>query len=327
MSQNTNSNKPASELRQDLVSGDWVVMATDRNERPHHPKKCPFCYPKATHQEEPVLVFKDKTGQWLMQVIPNKFPAFKPGLDRNARHTGPFFVMDGIGFHEVVFPRRHEGNLAQFTHKEIIRLINAYQLRYLALMNKKNVKYIAIFHNHGNRAGASINHPHSQITALPIIDPDIMSSIRGSKDYFTKNKKCLYCTLIDWQLKTKKRVLYKNDDFIAFTPFVSRVPYEIRIYPLEHKPYFERITNRKKENLAKAISIATKKLFYALGDPPFNFFLHTAPCNGQDYSYYHYHFEIMPRLNIRAGFELGAEMEICSVLPKDAAKKLNNVSF
>jgi len=324
---NKNFQQPVSELRQELVSGDWVVMAKKRAKRHRKLKQCPFCYPQQTKQEKPTLIIKNKDDEWLLQSVPNKFPAFVPAKHLNKRTVGPIKVMDGVGFHEVIFPHRHEGDLAQFDLKETIRLLNAYQYRYRDLMTKRYVKYISIFHNHGKEAGASINHPHSQIIALPVVDPDIASSIEGSKNYYNKNKSCLYCSLIEWQINKKIRVLYKNDDFVVFVPYVSRVPYEIRIYPLEHKPFFERITKPEKENLAKAMQITFKKLFYALGDPPYNMFLHTAPCDGKDYSYYHYHFEIMPRLNIWAGFELGAEMEICSVTPEDAARKLKQIKL
>lgn len=270
---------------------------------------------------------KDKNGEWLMRSIPNKFPALMPKENLNQRQVGPFKTMDGVGFHEVVFPKKHQGDLAQFSKQEILRLLNAYQRRYLSLMKKKHIRYISIFHNHGEEAGASIDHPHSQIIATPVVDPDIASSIRGSREYYNKNQRCIYCTLIDWQLEQKERLLYKNDDFVVFVPYVTRVPFEVRIYPLEHQPFFEHITKPAKKNLVKAFEQTFKRLDQALDDPPYNMFLHTAPCDGQDYGYYHYHFEIMPRLNIWAGFELGAEMEICSVSPEEAARKLKAVSL
>lgn len=298
-----------SELRQDLVSGDWVVMAKKRGKRPERPKQCPFCFPEIKKQD---IISQTKN----IFIIKNKYPAFRPSEQLNKRHQGPFSVIDGVGFHEVIILKEHNAQIDK-------NLIDAYQQRYLALMNKKFVNYIAIFHNHGKQAGASIEHPHSQLIASPVIDPDIHRSLDGSLNYFRKNRQCVHCAMIEFEKSENKRVIYENDDFIVFVPFVSRVAYETRIFPKEHKAYFERINQTEKENLADALQQALKKLNLALDNPAYNFFLHTAPCDGLSYDHYHWHFEILPKTSIWAGFELGAGIEICSITPEQAAEKLS----
>lgn len=306
------NNKTVSELRKDLVSGDWVVMAKTRAKRPEKSVKCPFCFP-AIKEQKIISQTRD------IIVIENKYPAFKPQENLNQHHNGPFELMDGAGFHEVIILKDHR---AQLYEADLFELISAYQKRYLALMNRKFVDYIAIFHNYGKLAGASLEHPHSQLIASPVIDPDIHRSLSGSEDYFHKHRQCVHCVMIDWERKEKTRVLDENEDFIVFVPFVSRVAYEIRIFPKEHKPYFERINNAEKKNLGDALQKSLKKLYLALDNPSYNFFLHTAPCDGKTYDHYHWHFEILPKTSVWAGFELGAGIEICSVTPEQAAEKL-----
>jgi len=308
------NNTPISELRKDLVSGDWVVMAKERANRPAKSMKCPFCSPAI--KEQKILSQTEN-----IIIVENKFPAFKPQTGLNEHHNGPFAVMDGVGFHEVIVLKEH---CQQLHETNLFALIDTYQKRYLSLMNKKFVDYISIFHNHGKLAGASVEHPHSQLIASPIIDPDIHRSLEGSEKYFHRNHRCVHCVMIDWERKEQTRLLYENKDFIIFVPFVSRVAYEIRIFPKEHNPYFERIKNSEKKNLADALQKALKRLYLALDYPDYNFFLHTAPCDGKTYDHYHWHFEILPKTSIWAGFELGTGIEICSVTPEQAAAKLKN---
>jgi len=329
-------NQSASELRFDIVSKDWVVIATARAKRPEtfacqervkiesREKDCPFCNLKT--QEEPVLEYKDENGEWLVAVVPNKFPAFSPAADGlNERTVGPYRVMDGVGFHEVVVFRDHQQSIAQMPQDQVRRIIDAYQERYLELANEKNVNYVSVFHNHGQEAGASIVHPHSQIIAIPLTDPDLQRSISGSKAFFEEQGECVHCKMLKWDMANGERVVFENDDFVVLVPFASRVAFELRIYPKEHHPYFERIKNREKDNLAQALQAALKKLFKGLNDPAYNFFIHTAPCDGQEHGHYHWHFEILPKTSTWAGFELCTGIEISTIQPEAAAAYLRKM--
>ncbi|MCK4891237.1 MAG: HIT domain-containing protein, partial [Candidatus Pacebacteria bacterium] len=204
----------------------------------------------------------------------------------------------------------------------IAEILDAYQERYLALMNKKHIKYISIFKNYGYNAGASIDHPHSQIVAMPIIDPDVFRSINGSENYSNSNKECVHCTMIEWEKRNGKRILFENEDFIVVCPFVSRVAFETRIYPKKHLSYFERITDEQKIKLAEVMKFCLSKMKKNLNNPDYNLFLHTSPCNGQIYDHYHWHFEIFPKTNIWAGLELSTGIEVCSIIPERSAEIL-----
>jgi len=322
-----------SELRQDLVTGDWVVIALGRGKRPGefavkrqpYPElsdMCPFCFPEETGQEEDVLIYRRKDGDWSLRVFPNKFPAFS--RHRSVKHAedGPYFMMDGVGHHEVIVTRDHSRQIALLDPLEVAEVIDAYQDRFISLMNKRSVNYIEIFHNHGREAGASIEHPHSQLMAIPVTSPGIKFELDGAEEYWEANRKCVFCTMAEWELKHKKRLIFENDNFLAFCPFSSRVAFEVWVIPKKHKPYFERINNEEKIDLAEALQKSISSIYQALTDPPYNFYIHTSPCDGKDYPHYHWHIEILPHTSTWAGFELSTGIEISTIEPERAAEEL-----
>ena len=330
MKENKSSRFP-SELRLDPVSKDWILIATGRARRPETfaeekrktiippEKTCPLCH---IEQEKTILEYKDKKGEWFVKVVPNKFPAFSPNKGLHKKREGLYKTMDGVGFAEVVVTRDHARSMAQFSIPEIRQVIDAYQERYLDLMNEKFVDYVSIFHNHGYEAGASIYHPHSQIITHPIIDPDLRRSLNGSVRYWKRYKKCVHCMMLDWDRKDGQRIVFENKEFVVLCPFASKIAFEIRIYPKQHHAYFERIEDREKNFLAEAFKVALSKLYKALNDPCYNFFLHTAPCDGRNYDHYHWHFEILPKTSTLAGFEIGTGIEISTIEPEKAAEFL-----
>ena len=328
-----------SELRSDYLSGDWVIIATGRGRRPETFKKekrkkiiplkktCPFCQIKS---EKPILAFaggkKVKSlrvpEDWTTVVVANKYPALIPSTALNEKLEGFYQKMDGVGYHEVVVTRDHQKSIAQFSVDAIKEVIDTYQERYLDLMNESFVKYVSIFHNHGAEAGASIFHPHSQIIAAPVIDPDLNRAVLNSRKYFKENKKCIYCLMNKWDRERRERVVFENEEFLVICPFISKTAFEMIISPKKHLPYFERITREEKKYLAEAFQAALGKLYRALNDPPYNFYLHTAPCDGKNYNFYHWHWTILPKTETWAGFELCTGIEISTIEPEKAAEYL-----
>jgi UDPglucose--hexose-1-phosphate uridylyltransferase len=331
-----------SELRFDLISRDWVVIATGRGKRPEMfkrekrekeeipPKLCPFC--QIEKQRAPVLIFshgkkvpleRGIPKDWTVVVIPNKYPAFLPAKELEKRFEGKFYqTINAVGFHEVVVTRDHKRSMGQFKIEEVKEVIDVYQERYLALMKERFVNYVSIFHNHGASAGASQPHPHSQIITTPLIDVDLQKALLNSEKYFKKSRKCIYCQMNNWERKAKKRVVFENKDFLAVCPFASKAAFEVIISPKKHLSNFETITEEEKWQLAEVLQIVLKKLYKALNDPAYNFYLHTSPCDGKKYPYYHWHWTILPKTAILAGFEIGTRMEISTIEPEKAAKYL-----
>lgn len=341
-----------SELRRDLVTGDWVVIAKARAKKPdafanfqkdksdQSISGCPFETPQKSGNLDPLLVYgqdgkrkifsewKDNPTDWFLQVLPNKFPAIGQGVCEDTREVGPYLVMDGVGSHEIVITRSHTNHPGYFSNAEMEFLIRAYKERYLALKTSECVKYISIFHNHGYFAGASQNHPHSQIMAIPIIPLDIRRSLGGSEKYYQSHKKCVHCVMLEWEITDKKRIIFENELAIAFCPFISRGAFEIRIFPKIHQSYFEQINEDELKRFAEALRISLAKLRCGLNDPDYNFYIHTAPVKDDaDWHHYHWHVEILPKTGIWAGFELGTGIEISTIEPEKAAEFLRKVKI
>lgn len=323
-----------SELRQDLVTGDWVIIATGRAKRPDDffvsqnewknddIETCPFEDPVASGQEKDILLYQVPGGDWSLRVFPNKYPALMRGKIPKAISEGPYTAMTGSGYHELVVPREHKRHIALLEVARVAEIFDAYQDRYMDLMRRRNIKYIGIIHNHGKKAGASIAHPHSQILAIPVVSPYIRLELEGAERYRKNNRACVYCEMIQYEKKVKTRVVVENEAFIAFCPFASRSAFEIWVLPKKHNPYFERLANEDKLQLAEVFQGAINALYVALGNPDYNFYIHTSPCDGNDYPSFHWHIEILPQTSTWAGFELSTGIEISTIQPEVAAEFL-----
>ena len=326
------------EFRQDLVSGDWVLFSTGRAKRPHpetkaakyyQPKEgCPFEDPEKSGQE---VIWSYPDGKdWQVMVIKNKFPAVKAGVCGPGSQLGPFQLHDAVGSHDVVVFRNHDIHLADFSVSQAAEVIKVYKKRYqeIASQGGECTQYISIFYNYGREAGASIYHPHSQIISTPILPPDVSRSIYGAYRYYRQHQKRVYDVVIEWEMKEKKRIVYENEHFVSFCPFVSKTPYEVRIFSKESHAHFEKMPDNLDKYLADALIAVLGKIKKVLGDAPYNFFIHTVPVGGMlenIHDFYHWHIEILPKLSMTAGFELGTGVDINVVDPDQAAEELRKV--
>jgi len=334
-----------SELRYDIASKSWVVIASGRSKRPETFKKkedrlekndtknCPFC-DEANYIDkveviangEPVDPEKELPKNWSVVSIPNKFPAFIPDDNLDKKDESGFYKsMNAVGYHEVIVTKDHKKSIAQMENEEVVDILTTYKRRYLDLMKRKHVNHISIFHNHGKKAGASIAHPHSQLATTPLADMEVNSTLENTRQYMEEKGSCLYCDIQKWDMKNKERLVYQNDAFLVLCPFASKVAFQTVITPKKHLSNFEKITPDLIYLLADALRVTLKKIYEGIGDPDYNFYLHTAPCDGQSHDYYHWHFTVMPKTSVFAGFELGAGMEISTIKPEKAAEYLRKI--
>ncbi|PIP46549.1 MAG: hypothetical protein COX15_00370 [Candidatus Colwellbacteria bacterium CG23_combo_of_CG06-09_8_20_14_all_42_19] len=332
-----------SELRQDLVSGDWILIAPGRARKPEEflekrerlraPKEgCPFENLEAAGGGEMIAVYtSDSTvprvsyhKDWRVQLIPNKYPAvFHDGFAAKEKEIGPYKTVFGAGYHDLLITKDHNANFPRLSKNDANLVFRAFRDRYAIFLDDPDVAYISIFHNWGPKAGASVYHPHYQMIALPVIPPDVEHSLAGSKRYFQKNRRCVHCVQLAWEKKERKRIIYENNCAVVFAPFVSKSEFEIRIFPKQHLPFFEDTPENIMDCVVEALQKALKLMEKSLKDPDYNFFIHTAPLNNKNrFSHYHWHIEIIPKINIPAGFELGTGIEINVVDPDEAAKHI-----
>ncbi len=336
-----------SELRQDPITGKWVVIAKGRAKRPQDfvrvgsPKlppppfldTCPFCDFERFPQQSPTLVLPLGRA-WKVRAFPNKFPAFSPGDRVNARKVGLYTVMDGVGFHEVIVPRAHNALLARMARDDLSLFIRAWRVRYLDLMTKPSVAHIQLIENHGRESGGSVEHPHLQLFAIPVIPSDeVLDLLRGAEAYYAENGSCAYCDILAFEHDAGTRIVWENARFTVFCPFTSRVPNEQWVVPRSHNPGFEALTDEDLPLFAEALQQALRRLDTGFGDPAYNLYVYSAPCDTEGYAcavdefqHFHWHVQILPRMNIWGGFELATGLELHSVLPEEAAAFLREQS-
>jgi UDPglucose--hexose-1-phosphate uridylyltransferase len=325
------------ELRKDPITGRWVIIASDRAKRPtdfeRAPIKpsgqgfCPFCYGNESKTPPEILAYRPQgdpnTPGWTVRVVPNKFPALGIEGELARQGEGVYDKMNGIGAHEVIIETpNHEATLASLPTKGIEDVLWAFRDRMLDLKKDPRFRYILVFKNHGEIAGASLEHTHSQLIALPIVPRSIREQVDGAKQYFDFKERCIYCEIIRQELESKTRVVAENEDFVTLSPFAPRFPFETWIFPKRHEAFFEHSSPRNFENLARAIKSLLARTDQVLDCPAYNLVLQSAPIRESNLESFHWHIEYMPRLTRIAGFEWGTGFYINPTPPEEAAQYL-----
>jgi UDPglucose--hexose-1-phosphate uridylyltransferase len=330
------------ELRKDPIVGRWVIISTDRARRPSElagppasaPKPgvfCPFCPGAESKTPHEVLAYRDGPPQpngpgWNLRVIPNKYPALKIEGNLDKQGEGLYDKMNGIGAHEVVIETpRHEFQLADLDEPQVERVFTAYRDRMLDLKRDVRFRCVMVFKNHGASAGASLEHSHSQLIALPVVPITVAEEMRGARHYYEYKERCIFCDIVRHEISDGRRVIYENKGFVVLAPFAPKLPFETWIVPKTHHASFEETERVAFRELANAVRTALRKLRAALDNPPYNFMLHTAPFAEKDAPHYHWHVEIMPTLTQVAGFEWGSGFYINPTPPEDAAAFLRGL--
>jgi UDPglucose--hexose-1-phosphate uridylyltransferase len=339
----------ASELRQDPLSGRWVIIAAERGKRPDDfrpaaaeaerreaaPAFCPFCAGNETKTPPEVEALREPgtrpdTPGWRVRVVPNKYPALTPGGPPVRRVRGLYESMDGIGVHEVIIDSPdHARELTDLPLSHVKEALEVYVRRIRGLENDPAYRYVQLFKNKGREAGASLSHPHTQIVATPITPKRVKEEIWSSERFWKDNGSCIFCRLTEEERTAGERIVAANDHFIAFIPFAARFPFEIHFHPLRHATHFTSQTEDELDALAEILKTALGKLKAVLGDPPYNLVLHQAPnpatvaAISPDLGrFFHWYLEVIPVLTRVAGFEWGTGFYINPVSPENAAQYL-----
>ncbi len=323
------------ELRKDPIHGRWVIISTERSRRPSDfvPEErrpiggfCPLCEGNEDRTPPEIIAFRDNgtlpnTPGWTLRVVPNKFPALRIEGELDREGEGIYDKMNGIGAHEVVIETpRHEETLITLPLKDVKNVLLAYRERIIDLRRDQRLRYVLVFKNHGVAAGASLEHSHSQIIALPIIPKRVSEEIEGTKTYFNYKDRCVFCDIIRQELQQKRRIITENKSFVSIAPFASRFPFETWILPKTHHPSFEHAEPSQYEQAAQILSDTLQRMNRVLADPPYNYVIHTSSFPEVDAEHYHWHFEIMPKLTKVAGFEWGTGFYINPTPPEEAAE-------
>jgi UDPglucose--hexose-1-phosphate uridylyltransferase len=326
------------ELRKDPITGRWVIIATERAKRPSDFVRdkvqirgsgfCPFCTGNEGKTPPEIIAYRaDGSARnspgWSLRVVANKFPALGIEGSLNRQGEGLYDKMSGIGAHEVIIETPdHQKTLAMLSPRQIEDVLWAFRDRILDLKKDRRFKYIMIFKNHGEAAGASLEHTHSQLIALPVVPKRVREETDGAREYFNFKERCIFCDIIRQESASGTRVIADTPAFIAVAPFAPRFPFEIWIIPRVHQSAFEDSQKQEFERLAVMLKDMLMRLDKVLDYPAYNYIIHTSPIPESPNDHYHWHLEIMPKLTKIAGFEWGTGFHINPTPPEESAKFL-----
>lgn len=319
------------QLRQDVVTGDWVVIAPERAKRPSDFTRFT---PPSSNKPSPFLVGGKAWRTRLKEsdlrttyTVPNLFPAFvcddTLAETRSYYPDGSFFrAKPAVGDHEIVVIKDPQLNIFTFNEEVWEDLFASFQLRMLSLCRRSEIVHVLPIYNHGIESGASILHPHAQIIATPVIPNHIQSELQGSESYFSDNGSSVFADLIEHELRAGVRIVAQNGDFLAVTAYAARFPFETWIIPLAPGAHFHRLTKRLRTSLARIMGEVMNRLNLTLKGPSLNFWIHSAPTTYEEVRHYRWHLEIAPRVVGYGGFELGGNTIIDVMSPEVAAEYL-----
>ncbi len=328
------------EIRQNLATKEWVIIATERAKRPEDfvpPKKtlteekppliqnCPFCPGNESKTPPEVFSIKNEKG-WLVRVIPNKFAALNSEGDKTRKFDGIHRSMSGVGFHEVLIESPlHNVTTAILDNPQVELILKTYKNRIEELYKDERIALVIPFKNHGSSAGTSLEHPHSQIIALPLIPLNVRTRIERAIRYYDDYGECVHCKMIQDEILSKDRIIYDSKYFVAFVPYAASSPFHIWIHPKKHSPAYTNITDEEIKDLAIVLKTILLKLYKGLKDPDFNYVIRTSPKDEGNKEALHWYISVIPRITRTAGFEMGSGMFINTALPEKSAEFLRNI--
>jgi UDPglucose--hexose-1-phosphate uridylyltransferase len=327
------------EIRYNIVTREWVIIATERAKRPEefakpnlrremqppHSPSCPFC-PGNESKTPPESYRMPQDGSWQVRVIPNKFAALAASGELVRRSEGLKRIISGVGIHEVIIETPlHDKTLALLSEAEVEHVVRTYHQRYNAVTDDPRVAHVTLFKNHGERAGTSLEHPHSQLVGTPIIPPQVRERMENALRFYDEMGDCIFCSVMAEELLDHTRIIAQTPYFVCFVPYAALTPFHIWIYPLRHTANFSDATEEELSDLARLLRRLLRKIYYGLDNPDYNLSVRTPPREARGLRYYHWYVSVIPRVTRVAGFEIGSGMFINVALPEASAEYLRKV--
>ena len=330
-----------SQLRQSPLTKEWVIMAAERGKPPDQmrikkertaPKAyestCPFC--PGNEQMTPAELQRVSApgGQgWQLRVVPNKYPVLSLEALPNRVIRRTHRSIDGAGAQEVIIETpNHSLTTALLSEDQVLTILRSYRDCFIRLSEDSRIAQVTIFKNHGPIAGASLQHPHSQVIAGPVVSSQLRATYQAALNHWDEFGECVFCAILKDELDGEKRIVVWGDAFVAFEPFASVRPFVTHIFPRRHHASFGDIRDEELKDLARVLHSILRKIYVGLNDPDFNYTIVTAPAEASGSKYYHWYLSIVPRIaEVSAGLELGSGTLINTVLPEVAAEFLRNI--
>lgn len=326
------------ELRLNLITREWVIIAEERARRPEDfraesersslppfSETCPFCPGNERRTPPETFSLKDENG-WRIRVMPNKFAALSHDGERRRDNGGIKRTLSGVGIHEVIVETPfHNMTTALMPLSHLEDLIRVYRERFVDAYNDPRVEHVIIFRNQGEKAGTSIEHPHSQLVGVPVTPIQVRMRVDEAIRFFDDTGDCLVCKTLNDELEEKSRIIMETAHFVAFIPYAALSPFHIWIFPRRHNPSFAWINEEEITDLAKIMKATLGKVYYGLDNPDFNYTIRSMrPVTG-NVEFYHWYLSIVPRVSQASGFEMGTGMYINISLPEESAGFLRSI--
>lgn len=331
-----------SELRQNILTKEWVIYSPARKDRPKDVKnreespvqiperdpECPFC-PGNEEDLPGILRERDhpQEDHWQTRVVPNKYPALTPEGDNQRFEKGLYLSMSGYGQHEVLIESyAHNKSMADMTQEEVRNVVEMYQARYRIQEEDEKNKMVILFKNQGSKAGTSLRHTHAQLIATGVVPRYVRIRENRARQYYDDWGRCIYCDLIQEEEDQDLRVITENERFISIVPYFAKTPYEIWIMPKGHQSSFGKMKGSERGGFGKMLRDQVKRLHELFSDLDYNYVIHSSSHDQKSQPYHHWYLQIHPRLTLRAGFEIGSGMSINPSIPEEDARALRSLS-
>jgi len=326
------------ELRLNLITREWVIIATERAKRPddfrqkrerkylpEHDKNCPFC--PGNENKTPGEIMKvTSDGSWKIRVTPNKFSALNLEGERKRVNDRLKHLVTGVGRHEVIIESNlHNAPTALMPVNDVADILKIYKNRFLDIYKDPRTEHVIIFKNNGEKAGTSIVHPHSQIVGTPVTPLQIRDRIDEAVRYFDNTGECLMCATVKTEIEEQNRIILDTKHFVAFIPYAALSPFHTWIFPKKHNASFGDISAEEIADLAYNLKTVLTKIYEGLDNPDYNYVIRSESPKESGSEYFHWYMSIVPRVIQSAGFELGSGMYINTSLPEESAEFLRKV--
>jgi UDPglucose--hexose-1-phosphate uridylyltransferase len=327
------------ELRQNMATKRWVIIATERAKRPSeltplsttdpsrlpvYDPDCPFC--PGNEEMELERLRTPSVGDWQVRVVANLYPALRDEGARVRSYDGVHRNITAVGYHDIVVETPlHNACTALRPVGELGVVFSAFQQRGLQIAQDPRVEHVIYFKNHGTMAGSSMPHPHAQIIGLPIVPADIRSRIEEARRYFDDTGDCVLCTMLAREREDGRRIVVEGEHATAFVPYAAFSPFHMWIVPHRHEAHFRNAGTVERQGVASVLHTILRKLYIGVGNPDFNYVIRSAPVYDGNNEYLHWYVTVVPRVTQMAGFELGADMFINPTLPEESAAFLRGI--
>jgi UDPglucose--hexose-1-phosphate uridylyltransferase len=332
-----------SDIRFDKLQNKYVIIAPERqhrpnlpkNERVQTPKQCPFCEGNESLTPPEIFALRENSANekgWHTRVVPNLYKAVQIETEAISHREGMFESFDGFGAHEVIIDTPcHECSMAELGSQGIEQWLRTMIIRINDLQKDKRLVSLHLFKNSGKAAGATQEHPHSQLIALPVMPTEQLEFLQRNAEYYHMHGRGIVEDLVHNETIAQKRIIAQYGGFVAYAPYASFFAFEVIVAPTKVISGVHKCSRQELSELSELLDTVFKKLAKELGSYAFNMAFYIAPLNqnfeNENYmaeleKNFTFYIRIMPRIYTLGGFELSTGMAINSVTPEIVAKLL-----